>query len=102
MEWVCRPEEWASIPNEFDNMWGIIKESGESLAFVSVITLFPSLTLCFSCFSASVHLDITNEPEDFLGKVQAIPLEERKWKDLLTLDTLHAFCGGLEPTPVAR
>ena len=99
---MCRPEEWASIPEEFDNMWGIIKESGESLAFISVITLFPSLTLCFSCFSASVHLDITDEQEDFWGKVRANPLEERKWKDLLTLDTLHAFCGGLEPTPVAR
>ena len=98
---MCRPEEWASIPNEFDNMWGIIKESGESLAFVSVITLFPSLTLCFSCFSASVHLDITDKQEDFLGKVRAIPLEERKLKDLLTLDTLHAFYGGLEPTPIA-
>ena len=33
MEWVCRPEEWTSIPNGFDNTWGIIKESGESLAF---------------------------------------------------------------------
>jgi len=33
-EWICRPDKWASIPNGFDNTWGIIKESGESSAFV--------------------------------------------------------------------
>lgn len=32
-EWVCRPEVWTSIPDGFDNTWGIIKEFGESLAF---------------------------------------------------------------------
>ncbi|KAK9986895.1 hypothetical protein SO802_031846 [Lithocarpus litseifolius] len=40
--------------------------------------------------------------ENFLKRVWAIPLKERKWKDLVTLDTLHAFCGGLEPTLTAR
>ena len=27
--------------------------------------------------------------------------EQRCW-DIITLDTLHAYCGGSEPTPVAR
>ena len=27
---------------------------------------------------------------------------QRKWKDLVTLDTLHAFCEGPEPMPTAR
>lgn len=31
-----------------------------------------------------------------------IPLEERKWKDLVTLGTIHVFCGGPKPTPTAR
>nr|POE46205.1 hypothetical protein CFP56_60594 [Quercus suber] len=33
MEWVCRPEEWKSMPDGFDNTWGIVKESSESSAF---------------------------------------------------------------------
>ena len=50
-EWVCKPDEWASIPNGFDNTWGIVKESGESSAFVPWIALVPCLTLVFfSCF----------------------------------------------------
>ena len=28
-----------------------------------------------------------------------IPLDQRKCKDLVTLDTIHAFCGGPMPTP---
>lgn len=30
MEWLCRPEVWACMPDRFNNTWGIIKESGES------------------------------------------------------------------------
>ena len=99
---MCRPEEWVTIPDGFDNTWVIVKESGECLAFVSLITLVSCFTLSFSCFSASIRLNIIDEQEDFLRKVWAIPLEERKWKDLVTFDTLHAFCGGLKLTPVAR
>ena len=99
---MCRPKEWASIPDGFDDAWGIFKESSESLAFISSITLVSCLTLSFSCFSASVHSDIIDEQEDFLRKFWAIPLEERKWKDLVSLDTLHAFCGGSVLTSVAR
>ena len=31
-----------------------------------------------------------------------IPFDKRKCKDLITLDTLHAYCGGPEPTPATR
>ena len=37
----------------------------------------------------------------FLGAFR-IPLGQRKWKDLVTLETFHAFCGGPEPTVEAR
>ena len=60
------------------------------------------LTFCNFCFLAQVHPEITDKQTNFLKRVWAILLEERKWKDLVTLDTLYAFCGGLEPTPTAR
>ena len=36
-EWVCRPEEWTSMPDGFDNTWGIVKESGEPSAFLMFV-----------------------------------------------------------------
>ena len=36
--------------------------------------------------------------ESFLDCVWVIPFDQRKWKDFVMLDSLHAFCGGLEPT----
>ena len=60
------------------------------------------LTFCSFGFSAQVHLEITNEHENFFKRFWAIPLEERKWKDLVTLNTLYAYCGGPEPTPEAQ
>ena len=27
-DWVCRPEEWATMPHGFDNTWVIVKDSG--------------------------------------------------------------------------
>ena len=31
-----------------------------------------------------------------------IPFEGRRWKDIVTLDTLHAYCGGPKPMLAAR
>ena len=56
----------------------------------------------FSLFIASVHLQITDEQEAFICRVQKIPLGQRKWKDLVTLDTLHTYCGGPELSPITR
>ena len=62
--------------------------------------------ICFECLhrllSASVSPRITNKQEAFIRWVIEIPLDERKCRDLITLDTLQAYCGGPEPTPKAR
>ena len=29
-DWVCRPEEWDTMPHGFDNTWGIVKDSGSA------------------------------------------------------------------------
>lgn len=34
-----------------------------------------------------------SEEKDFLQCILSIPLEERSWKKLISLDSLHAFCG---------
>ena len=44
---------------------------------------------------------IIEEQEDFIRRVTEIPLDQRKCRDLITLDTLHLYCGGLEPTLIA-
>ena len=51
--------------------------------------------------SASVHPSITGEQEAFIQQVLEIPFEKRKYKDLITLDTLHAYCGDPVQTSVA-
>ena len=53
-------------------------------------------------FSVQDRLEISEEQESFLKWVWAILLGQRKWKDFVTLDTLHASCSGLEPTVKAR
>lgn len=30
MDWVCKPEEWDSMPDKFDNTWDVLNEFGES------------------------------------------------------------------------
>ena len=42
-EWVCRPEEWDSMPDGFDNTWGIVKKSSE------LSVSFPVASLVSSC-----------------------------------------------------
>ena len=90
------------MPEGFNNTWGFVKKSNESSAFVPLIVLALCLTVVVSCFLASVLPDIIDEQENFHRRVWAIPFEERKWKDLVTLNTLHTFCGGPEPTLVTQ
>ena len=66
--------------------------------FVSLTTL---LTLSF-LFSAYTRPHITEEQEEFIRRVLEIPLEERKCRDLITLDTIHLYCGGPEPSAETR
>ena len=68
--------------------------------FVSLATL---LTISFlSFFPAYTRPHITDEQEEFIRRVLEIPLEERKCRDLITLDTIHLYCGGPEPSTEAR
>ena len=59
---------------------------------------FEFITLITFLFSASVCPRIIGEQEDFIRHVTDIPLDERKCRDLITLDTLHAYCVGPERT----
>lgn len=56
----------------------------------------------FVNISGQACLTISEEQEDFLQHILTIPLEEGSWKNLVTLDSLHAFCGGLIMTYKAR
>ena len=58
--------------------------------------------VCFYLFSASVCSRITDEQEAFIRQVLDIPFDERRCKELITLDTQHAYYGGPEPMPTTR
>lgn len=45
---------------------------------------------------------MTDEQESFIRRILEIPFKQRKWKDLVILDTIHAFYGGPVLTPIAR
>ena len=34
MDWVCKPEEWDSMPDKFDNTWDVLNEFGKSLVSI--------------------------------------------------------------------
>ena len=55
---LCRLEKWDSIPDGFDNTWGIVKESGESSVFIPYYLVNFSYVSNFLpfCFSAQVRL----------------------------------------------
>ena len=131
-DWVCHLEEWDTMPHGFDNTLGIVKDSGlvpSTLAWVFFFFLmwqyfghcqgfrFSAVSSCFSFFFliyslcshdvvfpflASIHPSITNEQEAFIQRVLEIPFKQRKCRDLITLDTLHTYCDGPEPTPAAH
>ena len=107
-DWVCRPEEWDTMPHGFDNTLGIVKDSGLVPSTLALLLLFFFLiySLCSNVvvfpFSASIHPSITNEREAFVQWVLEIPFEQRKCRDLITLDTLHTYCDGPKPTPAAH
>ena len=60
------------------------------------------LTLVIFFFSAYTRPHITDEQEEFIQRILEIPLEDRKCRDLITLDTLHLYCGGPDPSAEAR
>ena len=52
--------------------------------------------------AANARPRITDEQEGFIQRVLEIPLDQRKFWDLINLDTLHLYCGGPELSPEAR
>ena len=60
------------------------------------------LTLAFLFLSSYTRPHITDEQEEFIQRILEIPLEERKCRDLITLDTIHLYCGGPDPSAEAR
>ena len=32
--WVCRPNKWDNIGEEYDNTWGVLDKAGESFVIV--------------------------------------------------------------------
>ena len=69
-----------------------------------VPSVFEVTLLTFLLFFLSTYTrpHITDEQEEFIRRVLEIPLEERKCRDLITLDTIHLYCGGLEPSAETR
>ena len=101
-DYVCRLEEWATMPHGFDNTWGIVKDSSLTpsiFALTFSIYLISVLMLFFSFFNYS---NIIDEQEAFIHRILEISFEQQKCRDLITLDTLHAYCGGPKLTPIAR
>lgn len=66
--------------------------------FAYLLNLIPFVS--FS--SASVCLSITDEQEAFIRRVLDIPFDEKRCKNLIMLDTLHAYCSGPVLTPKAH
>ena len=60
------------------------------------------LTFLLFFLLAYTRPHITDEQEEFIRRVLEIPLEERKCRDLITLDTVHLYCGGPELSAEAR
>ena len=60
------------------------------------------LTFLLFFLSAYTRPHITDKQEEFICRVLEISLEERKCRDLITLDTIHLYCGGPEPSAEPR
>ena len=56
----------------------------------------------FFLIAATAHPHISDEQLGFIQRILEIPLDQRKCRDLINLDTLHLYCGGLDPLPEAR
>ena len=51
LNWVCRPDEWDSIGEEYDNIWGILDEANESSIVVRSVVAYAGLgpSMSISC-----------------------------------------------------
>ena len=75
----------------------LVCELFTTVQFIIISTL---LTIFF--FAVRWHPQVELEEFSFLERIFAkTKLEERTWAKLVTLDTIHWYCDGLEPMPVA-
>ena len=70
-----------------------------SYPFICFILTF--LTLFF-LIAATARPSITDEQLGFIQWILEIPLDQRKCRDLINLDTLHLYYGGPDSSPEAQ
>ena len=61
-----------------------------------------SNTVFFFLLVATARPNISDEQLGFIQRILEIPLDQRKCRDLINLDTLHLYCGGPDLSPEAR
>ena len=107
-DWMCHPGETNHMP--VDKTWGILDPSGIYIRHVVYVEFFNSFdTLSLFClpifllfFIVRRRPQIDIEEYNFLEKIFAKSKpEERTWAKLVNLNTVHWYCDGPEPTPVA-
>ena len=59
-------------------------------------------TVFFFLIATSVRLSIIDEQVGFIQRVLEIPLDQRKCRDLINLDTLYMYCESPESLSEAR
>ena len=70
------------------------------ISFNTFMTILITLALCFFTVRRRPQVDI--EEYNFLERIFAKSKpEERMWAKLVNLNTVHWYCDGPEPTPVA-
>ena len=76
MDWVCRLEEWVTIPHGFDNTWGIVKDSGlissTSSLFFTYLFQFFNVVYFFHFQLAFVHVLQTSKKLSSVGSQRSL------------------------------
>ena len=86
-----------------DNTWAFVRESGWTRQLLFCLFYSDASNIVyFFLIAASVSPRITDDQEEFIQRVFEIPLDQRKCRDLINLDTIHLYCGGPKPSPEAR
>ena len=101
-EWICHPGDNEFMPVE--KTWGIMPQSSICLSTKTYFCYNSLLTSnCPSSYAARDRPPVSLEQFSFLERIfNKTNLEERTWAKLVTLDILHWYCDGPEPTIATR
>ena len=100
--WVCREEEWATMPHGYFDNRAYVKESSWKRQLPLYLFYSDVSNTAFPFFiAASARPSIIDEQLGFIQRILEIPLDQRKCWHLINLDTLHLYCGGPDPSPEA-